>query len=128
MSYLKTRSPLAKAKNLGASGGGTHHWWHQRLTSVIMLILLPWLFYVIHSISGKETSAVLENLHEPYNIIPIMLFLITAFYHAGLGMRVVIEDYIPNLCVRYTLIVIIQIFTIVTILSAVLALLSLMML
>ena len=83
------------------------------------------LLNFIHSISGKELDIAIEILRAPYNIIVVMLFTVIAFYHASLGMRVVIEDYVPNLCARYFLIISIQIFSLVTVLSSILALLSL---
>ena len=112
MNYLQMRSPLAKAKNLGASGTGTHHWWHQRLTSIIMIPLVIWLCYFLHSISGISFFDALSVLRRPYNIIPMMLLVITFFYHASLGMQVVIEDYISNLTFRYFLIIALEIFVI----------------
>jgi succinate dehydrogenase / fumarate reductase membrane anchor subunit len=128
MSYLQMKSPLAKVKNLGSAHSGTGHWWHQRLTSAIMLPLTVWLLYFIHAISGSEMSAALSLAQKPYNIVPMTLLLVTTFYHASLGMRVVIEDYIGNLYIRYVLIVAIQIFSLVTVLSAIFALISLMIL
>jgi succinate dehydrogenase / fumarate reductase membrane anchor subunit len=127
MNYLQMRSPLAKAKNLGASGTGTHHWWHQRLTSIIMIPLVIWLCYFLHSIAGDSVPEALIVLRRPYNVIPMMLVVIALFYHASLGMQVVIEDYISNLTFRYFLIIALEIFVIVTVLSAVVALLFLML-
>ena len=127
MNYLQMRSPLAKAKNLGASGTGTHHWWHQRLTSIIMIPLVIWLCYFLHCSSGISFFDALSVLRRPYNIIPMMLLVITFFYHASLGMQVVIEDYISNLTFRYFLIIALEIFVMVTVLSAVVALLFLML-
>lgn len=124
-SYTKMISPLAKAKNLG-SGGGTHHWWMQRWTSIIMLPLICWLVYFIHTVSGSEARVVIEHLHKLYNLIPAMLLLIIGLYHGALGMQVVIEDYISCLSVRYFLIISLKIFTLVTVLAGALALLSLL--
>lgn len=128
MNYLGLQTPLAKAKNLGAAGAGTHHWWHQRLTSVIMIILLPWVMCIISHLSRLELSGVIEAMRSPSRIVPMMLFIIISFYHAALGMRVVIEGYVPNLLWRYMLILIVQIFSVITVMSAIIALISLMIL
>jgi len=122
--YTRMQTPLAKAKNLG-SGGGTHHWWMQRMTALVMLPLIGWLVYFIHSISGQDAVGVMQYLQKPYNLIPALLFLMTGLYHGSLGMQVVIEDYVSNLSARYFLIIAVKIFTIVTILSGIVALLSL---
>lgn len=128
MNYLGLQTPLAKAKNLGAAGSGTHHWWHQRLTSILMIILLPWMIYIIAHLSRMELSSVIEAIRSPVRIVPMMLFVLVSFYHASLGMRVVIEDYVPNLLVRYILILLVQIFSIITVISAIVAFVSLMIL
>jgi len=119
------RTELARAKGLGPAKGGAHHWWHQRLTSIIMTPLFFWLLFFIKCNIDQELSTVISNIHKPYNIVPMLLLIITAFYHGMLGMRVIIEDYIPNIAIRSTLIVLIQLFCIVTIVSIVVALLSL---
>ena len=54
----------------------------------------------------------------------MIMLIITAFYHGMLGMRVIIEDYVPNICIRSFLIVIIQLFCLTTVVAAIVALLS----
>ena len=119
------RAELARAKGYGAAKGGAHHWWHQRLTSIIMTPLFLWLLFFIKSNTDQELTTVISNIHKPYNIVPMLLLITTAFYHGVLGMRVIIEDYIPNIAIRSTLIVIVQLFSLVTVVSIIVALLSL---
>ncbi len=125
INYLKMLSPMAKAKNPGSAA--THHWWRQRLTSVIMIPLVIWLMYFLNCVAGYPLSEMFVILRKPYNIIPMMILVMIAFYHASLGMEVVIEDYIKNLTLRYFLIISLEIFTMITMLSAVVALLFLML-
>lgn len=127
MNYLQMRSPIAKAKNLGAAASGTHHWWHQRLTSILMLPLVIWFCFFLHTVSGSSLDQAFSLLRKPYNIIPMMMLVMTIFYHAALGMQVVIEDYISNLTLRYFLIIVLEIFVMITVLSATVALLFLML-
>ena len=119
------RTELARAKGLGSAKAGAHHWWHQRLTSIIMVPLFIWLLLFIKSNTNQELSTVIANIHKPYNIVPMLLLIPTAFYHGMLGMRVIIEDYIPNVAVKSILTVSIQLFSIATIVSMIVALLSL---
>jgi succinate dehydrogenase / fumarate reductase membrane anchor subunit len=123
-SYTRMQTPLAKAKSIG-SGGGTHHWWLQRLTSIILLPLVLWLVYFLHSVSELDAEQVMQVLQKPYNLVPAMLFLGIGMYHGMLGMQVVIEDYVSNLAMRYFLIVSVKIFTTATIVSGAVALLIL---
>lgn len=110
-----------------AGYSATRHWWHQRLTSVIMVPLVMWLIYFLHSISGYNIADALIILRKSYNIIPMMILVVISFYHASLGMEVVIEDYIKNLTLRYFLIISLEIFTAITVLSALVALLFLIL-
>lgn len=119
------KSPLSKARNLGASGVGVHHWWHQRFTSVLMIPLAIWLLFFTYSVYGKSFDEFLNILSKPCNLTLVSLFLFTAFYHGTIGMKVIIEDYVSNIKIRFLLIMLLQIFTIVTLLSAIIALLFL---
>lgn len=123
--YLKMKSPLSKARNLGTSGNGVHHWWHQRFTSVLMIPLAIWLLFFICSIYGKSFEEFLSALSMPCNLTLVVLFLSAAFYHGTIGMKVIIEDYVSNIKIRFLLIMLLQIFSIVTLLSAIIALLFL---
>lgn len=125
MDYLRMQSPLAKARNLGSSGNGMHHWWHQRFTSILMIPLVIWIIYFVNSALGKNIEEILQLLSQPCNLILMILFLATSFYHGSLGMKVIIEDYISNIKARFFLIILLQIFTIITLLSAIIALLFL---
>ena len=89
----KYRSDLAIAKNLGSAGSGSAHWWHQRVTGGVLTIATIWLICFSWNLSGLEVSGIIEVVKKPYNIVMLTLFTIAGFYHAALGMRVIIEDY-----------------------------------
>jgi succinate dehydrogenase / fumarate reductase membrane anchor subunit len=122
------RTDFAKAKGNGSARSGMHHWLMQRFTAIIIALCVIWIFYFAHSISGKSSAEIAFILHKPYNIISLMILIIASFYHAALGMQVVVEDYVPNLCMRYSLILVIKLFSYVTMFSAVTALVYLMVL
>jgi succinate dehydrogenase / fumarate reductase membrane anchor subunit len=128
MSYLDMKSSLSKAKNTGSAHSGSHHWLLQRMTSMVMLITIPWMLYVIHSICKMDVSGVIEAMRSPSNITPIIIFISTGLYHANLGVQVVIEDYIHDVWIRKILIILVQLFTLITTISSAVAILSLMVL
>lgn len=124
----KFMSDLAIAKNLGSSGSGSEHWWRQRLTAIIMVLLVFWMVCFFKQLSGQEIDSMIMVVKQPYNIVMLSLFTLTAFYHAALGMQVVIEDYVTCRLSRLVLILSIQIFSIVTVIAFLVAVLYVMIL
>lgn len=122
----KFRSDLSIAKNLGSAGSGSKHWWHQRFTAIMMVLCILWIFSFSWQLSGSELSGMIEVIKQPCNIIMLALFTLIGFYHAALGMQVVIEDYIPSRVIRLTMLLSVQIFSIVTVIAFLLAVLNIM--
>ncbi|NND90731.1 MAG: succinate dehydrogenase, hydrophobic membrane anchor protein [Granulosicoccus sp.] len=90
------RTPLSRVKGLGSAKEGTGHFWSQRLTAVALVPLVLWLAFSVASLPGMDYVAIREWLSQPFNAIAMILFIIAAFYHARLGLQVVIEDYIGS--------------------------------
>jgi succinate dehydrogenase / fumarate reductase membrane anchor subunit len=122
----KYSSNLYIAKNLGSAGSGSAHWWHQRFTAVLIALSTWWLFHFSWDLSGSELSEIIEIIKKPYNITMLSLFTLAGFYHAVLGMQVIIEDYVHLRLVRLALILTVQIFSIVTAISFIVAVLYVM--
>jgi succinate dehydrogenase / fumarate reductase membrane anchor subunit len=99
------RTPLARARRLGAAKSGTGHFWWQRVTAVVLALLVPWLVGLLVSLVGADIGRVYEVFSRPYNAILMALFVVALFWHAKLGMQVVIEDYVHNRAVELTLLV-----------------------
>lgn len=91
---MSRRTPLGKVRGLGSARSGTHHFWHQRVTSLILIPLTFWLVYSVLVLAPMDHAAVTAWMGAPLNALLLLIFLITAFYHAQLGVQVVIEDYI----------------------------------
>lgn len=92
----KFRTPLSRVKGLGSAKEGTGHFWTQRLTAIAMVPLVLWLGFSIASLSSMDNVAIREWLSQPFNAIVMILFIITGFNHARLGLQVVIEDYVGS--------------------------------
>ena len=89
-------TPLKKARGLGSAKDGTHHWWQQRVTAVALVPLTLWVVFSVAAMAGEDYETVLSYFSSPFNVAMYCLFLFTAFYHAVLGLQVVIEDYIHH--------------------------------
>ncbi|PJB73496.1 MAG: succinate dehydrogenase, hydrophobic membrane anchor protein [Alphaproteobacteria bacterium CG_4_9_14_3_um_filter_47_13] len=90
------KSPLARARGLGAAHMGVTHWWHQRLTAVANIPLMLWLVWSVLQMQGWSYEIFTAWLAQPVNAILMILSLLSVFYHAALGSQVIAEDYIHH--------------------------------
>jgi succinate dehydrogenase membrane anchor subunit len=90
------RSPLGRAIGLGSAKEGVEHWWAQRVSAVALIVLGLWFVAALISLAGADRAAVAAWLHRPLPAILTVLLLIAVFYHAALGLQVVIEDYVHS--------------------------------
>ncbi len=93
--YKEIKTPLAKARGLGSAKNGYKHWWAQRLTAIALIPLSLWLMFNIKYLFAPSLSEAKIWLLEPLNSVGVLLFIFASFYHALLGLEVVIEDYAP---------------------------------
>jgi succinate dehydrogenase / fumarate reductase, membrane anchor subunit len=88
------RTPLARAKGLGASGGGTEHFWHHRISAVSNALLIIPFIIIVASLVGRPYPEVVAIVSQPVVAILLALFVVSVTYHMRLGMQIVIEDYV----------------------------------
>lgn len=88
------RHPLARAKGLGAAKDGVGHWWAQRLSAIALALLTPW--FVIFAVRqfGADAAIVQAAIARPLNATLLSAFVLCVFWHARLGLQVVVEDYV----------------------------------
>lgn len=97
-------SKLGKVRGLGSAKHGVSHWWLQRLTAVAMIPLCLWFISAIISVLiSPDVMTVAKWFSSSVNAISLVLFLIALFFHAKLGLQVVIEDYIKCPYTKYSL-------------------------
>lgn len=91
---MNLRSPLARARGLGAAHSGTHHWWVQRLTSIALVPLVLWLAFSFVSLATADHATATAWLRAPVNAVLMLALIGILFQHMQLGLQVVIEDYV----------------------------------
>lgn len=92
---MNLRTPIAQARGKGSAKEGVDHWVHQRITAISNAILILWfVFFFVVPFAGADYPVVVEALRSPWYSIPLILMLLSMFYHLSLGLQVVIEDYI----------------------------------
>ena len=92
MSSLQT--PLHKVQGLGASHSGTGHFWRERLTSVALIPLSLWFAYAMVGLIDTNEVTIVSFLAKPWNAILMGLFVVISFYHLGLGLQQILDDYV----------------------------------
>ena len=90
------KSDLAKVQGLGSAKHGVGHWKLQRVSAIGMIPLILWFIpsLMLTIISGYN-EAILW-IQNPFNATGLILLLGTIFFHASLGLQVVIEDYVHS--------------------------------
>ena len=90
------RSDLGKVRGLGAAKGGTHHFIMQRMSAVALLLLSVFLIASLLRHVASDYATVTEWIKQPLVAVLMAGFVIALFYHARLGLQVVIEDYVHD--------------------------------
>jgi succinate dehydrogenase / fumarate reductase, membrane anchor subunit len=102
------RSPVARARGLGSAKEGVSHWWIQRLTAIALIPLGIWLVASLVCLAGADHAQISQWLTGPFTLGALALTILAAFYHAVLGLQVVVEDYVHGKAIKLTLIILIQ--------------------
>jgi succinate dehydrogenase / fumarate reductase membrane anchor subunit len=89
------RTPLARVKGLGSARDGTSHFWHQRLTALLLVPLVLWIGFCIAALPA-DYAVLVGWVQQPLVTVALVLLVIAVFYHAQLGLQVIIEDYISS--------------------------------
>jgi len=102
------RSPIARVRGLGSAREGVGHWWVQRMTALALIPLGIWFVASVVCLAGADHAAITQWLSAPFTLGALALTILAAFYHAVLGLQVVVEDYIHAKFAKHTLIILIQ--------------------
>ena len=117
----KFRSPLHQAKGWGSAKSGTGHFWWQRVTAVILALLVPYIVFLLACVGSADVEALRAAIAQPWNAIIFTIFAIALFWHAKLGLQVVIEDYVHDRAMHLALRILLILGSLVGVLSAIYA-------
>jgi succinate dehydrogenase / fumarate reductase membrane anchor subunit len=88
------RNPLQRARGLGSAKEGVGHWWTQRLTAMALVLLGIWFVVLVLGLLHADYATARAAIGKPWNALLLIVFLVAMFWHAVLGLQVVIEDYV----------------------------------
>lgn len=119
------RSPLGRARGLGAARAGSHHWWAQRLTSLALVPLSLWFICAMIRMEGASRADVADWMSGPVPVVLSIALVVATFYHLQLGLQVIIEDYVHSNALRLGSVLVMKAVTILLALACLVAVLRL---
>ncbi len=121
----RMRSPLGRAIGLGSAKEGVEHWLAQRITAVALVPLALWFVISLIQLVGADFDTVQDWVGRPLPAILLVLLLIATFYHAALGLQVVIEDYVHGELARLGLVILTRLACVALAVAGIVAVLTL---
>ncbi len=85
---------IGKVRGLGSAHHGAHHWLLQRFTAIGNLVLVLWLAGSIVLLGNLSYDTVSAYLAKPVPATAMALLIVSSFWHARLGLQVLVEDYV----------------------------------
>lgn len=89
-------SDIARVRGLGSAKNGVGHWWLQRVTAAGNFILVPWFILSLALLPSLDHSSVVLWLRQPVAAVPLLLLILSVFWHFRLGLQVFLEDYLHD--------------------------------
>ncbi len=93
MAFLTDRK---RAVGMGASKTGTQHHWQMMVSSVALLILIPFFVFTFGSILGSSYEEVIAYYQRPFPAVVAILTMLIGFIHFRGGVQTLIEDYVQG--------------------------------
>lgn len=94
--YGGKSTAIGHVRGLGASGHGPHHWLLQRFTAVGNFVLVLYLVFSLIVLPGYDYVTIVDWLSGPVPALAMALLIVSVFWHARLGLQVMIEDYVHD--------------------------------
>jgi succinate dehydrogenase membrane anchor subunit len=88
------QTPLKRVRGLGSAKDGTHHFVVQRLTALALVPLSIWFVFLVLTLMRADYAHARAIVQQPFAAIWLAAFVIAVFWHAQLGLQVVVEDYV----------------------------------
>jgi succinate dehydrogenase / fumarate reductase membrane anchor subunit len=123
--HTPMRTPLGRAIGLGSAKEGVTHWWRQRLSALALVPLTLWFVISVIGLVGADYVTFASWVRNPVVAMLLVLLLGATFYHAALGLQVVIEDYVHGEAARITMLLLMWLLCIVFAARGILAVMKL---
>ena len=91
---------------------GVGHWKLQRISAIAMIPLVLWFVSSLLFVIMSGYNDAIDWVQNPLNATGLVLLFGTLFFHAALGLQVVIEDYVHLEGLKIILIILIKLLSI----------------
>ncbi|MDP3908020.1 succinate dehydrogenase, hydrophobic membrane anchor protein [Novosphingobium sp.] len=85
---------IGRVRGLGSAHSGAHHWLVQRFSAIGNLVLGLWLIISLVTLPDYDFKTVREWISGGIPATAMVLLIVSVFWHARLGIQVLIEDYV----------------------------------
>jgi succinate dehydrogenase / fumarate reductase, membrane anchor subunit len=120
---VSAQTPLARARGFGAAHDGLGHWKAQRLTALANVVLVMWFVFSAAALAGAGYDEVRAWLASPLAATLMILLIISVFYHAPLGLQVIVEDYVHHPGIRIAALILIRLLAVALAVACIVAVL-----
>ena len=87
---------IGRVRGLGSAQEGAHHWLVQRFTAIGNLVLMSWLLISFLMLDNFSYTTMSGWIAQPIPATAMILLVTSLFWHARLGLQVLIEDYVHD--------------------------------
>jgi succinate dehydrogenase / fumarate reductase membrane anchor subunit len=87
---------LGAVRGLGSAKHGAEHWMRQRTTAVANFGLMIWLLASLLRLPSYSYETMTSWLSSPLAAVPLILLIISVFWHFRMGLQVLVEDYVHD--------------------------------
>ncbi|GAA0277512.1 succinate dehydrogenase, hydrophobic membrane anchor protein [Alteraurantiacibacter aestuarii] len=101
---------IGRVRGLGSAKHGAHHWLLQRFTAAGNLLLGLYLAFAFVLLPDLSYATVTDWISGPVQATLVALFVISTFWHARLGLQVLIEDYLHEAGTKFAAVLALNLF------------------
>ena len=105
-------TPIGRVRGLGPAHEGAHHWLMQRFTAIGNLVLMLFLAISLALLPAYDYATVTEWASQTLPATALALLIVSVFWHARLGLQVLVEDYVHDAGSKFAVITLLNLATI----------------